>query len=504
MSRAQQSDPTRVASAGKTDVGRRRKHNEDSILLRPELNLYVVADGMGGHNAGEVASALAARSVENYVAATPAAQEAKDLSAAGRKLTADAGRLVGAVKKANADVYEIASTRRQHAGMGSTMVAALVSEADGQIHICHVGDSRCYRVRDEAIQQLTRDHSLINDAIAMRPDLTPEILAELPKNVITRAVGTQETLEVDIRSEVLRPGDLYLMCSDGLSGLVNEEQINDACTISTDLEELCDLLIIMANEAGGTDNISVLAVRVESVSAAACAQAERLLREAEEAQAGAEEGVGTTTRPGKQLEAALAVLAGESDAESKPLEPAKPAASEDEAGEVVVAVAGDEAAAEKPGPLPTQGDGPFKAPSGPPVETIRLVAVGMPAPSDRAADRAFASEPVVPKAAEGQPRCASCKTAWQEDAMFCVTCGKPWTAPSESQAAEAESELGAEDEAELAALLAAGDAEVVEVAAADEPPPEPPVAGAGRPCRACGASVPASDRFCGECGARQD
>jgi protein phosphatase len=147
--------------------------------------------------------------------------------------------------------------------MGSTLVAAFVDREARVVHIGHVGDSRCYRLRGDAIELLTRDHSLVNDALDLKPDLTEDELARLPKNIITRALGMKDGVKVDVRSEVLQPGDVYLLCSDGLSGMVSDEQMVEALSITEDLKEACELLIAMANDAGGTDNISAVAVRIE-------------------------------------------------------------------------------------------------------------------------------------------------------------------------------------------------------------------------------------------------
>jgi len=250
-----------TAAAGLTDVGRQRRHNEDHILVRPELGLFVVADGMGGHNAGNVASALVTTSIDNFFLATeidtlplPAADEAE--------LSEGARRILSAVRKSNRDVFEISSTHQQHHGMGSTIVAAYVPPGGEEIHIAHVGDSRCYRVRDGEIKQLTRDHSLINDALDIKPDLTDADLARLPKNIITRALGMKDVVKVDIRTEKMEPGDIYLLCSDGLSGMVSDPDLGDVLGMSEQAVDACEVLVAMANDAGGTDNISAVVVRV--------------------------------------------------------------------------------------------------------------------------------------------------------------------------------------------------------------------------------------------------
>ncbi len=257
-----------------TDIGRQRKHNEDHVLLRPELDLFVVADGMGGHNAGDVASKLATASLRNFYEATVESGAPEGpLSEGYADLSKDARRLAAAIRKANRDVFEISSTYRQHHGMGSTVVAAYLGRERGMMHVGHVGDSRCYRYRYGELTQLTHDHSLVNDALALKPDLTPEELARLPKNIITRALGMREDVKVDIRSEAVAAGDIFLLCSDGLSGMVSEEDIARVlggiyAIEGADLREACETLVSLANDAGGTDNITALLIRIEAAEEA--------------------------------------------------------------------------------------------------------------------------------------------------------------------------------------------------------------------------------------------
>lgn len=260
------SDAIRPVAVGISDVGRQRELNEDHLLIQPQLSLFAVADGMGGHSAGDVASKLTAISLCNFFEATqtdPSAAEVADTP----DLAPEARRLIAGIRKANRDVFEISSTFTEHKGMGSTIVAVHVSH--DMIHIAHVGDSRCYRIRDGAIEQLTRDHSLINDALELKPDLTARELARLPKNVITRALGMASTVKVDVQSHPALPQDVYLLCSDGLTGMVNPTQILEVLDVTEDLTEACELLIAMANEAGGTDNISALLVRIDPAPVAA-------------------------------------------------------------------------------------------------------------------------------------------------------------------------------------------------------------------------------------------
>jgi protein phosphatase len=258
--RASEAAAVRVVSAGRTDPGRVREHNEDHVLLVPELELYVVADGMGGHSSGDVASALVGASLRNFFEAT----RGERLTADGQEEAGQTGpslRLSRAIRKANSDVHEISTSHERHKGMGSTVVAVHVHE--GLIHLAHVGDSRCYQVREGRIVQLTRDHSLINDALLMMPDLSPKQLAGLPKNVVTRALGMRPTVKVDLQTLEPQTGDVLLLCSDGLSGMVDDETVLDVLSLTENLDEACELLTALANEAGGKDNISIVLLRFE-------------------------------------------------------------------------------------------------------------------------------------------------------------------------------------------------------------------------------------------------
>ncbi len=262
MSKTQPGRAIRIEAAGLTDVGRQRRHNEDNVLVAPKVGLFLVADGMGGHSTGHVASALAASSMQTFFDSTESGPLPSPIPADEANLPRGAVRLVQGVRKANRDVYEVSSTRKENRGMGSTIVAIHFDGSD--LHIAHVGDSRCYRLRDGNIEQITRDHSLINDALALKPDLTQEELARLPKNVITRALGMKDAVKVDIQSVHVEPEDIFLLCSDGLTGMINNDQILEVFSLTNDLDEACELLIAMANEAGGTDNISALLVRAET------------------------------------------------------------------------------------------------------------------------------------------------------------------------------------------------------------------------------------------------
>ncbi|MBM4363969.1 MAG: protein phosphatase 2C domain-containing protein [Deltaproteobacteria bacterium] len=251
-----------VVAAGRTDVGRERNHNEDRLLTYPALDLFVVADGMGGHHAGEVASALCAKSLENYFRASRHGNADAALLEDPRPLDAEARRLLGAVRKANTDVFQISRASGKHRGMGTTVVAAHVARATGLLHVAHVGDSRCYRLRRGVFTALTRDHSLVGEAQLLKPDITPEELAMLPKNVISRAIGRGARVEIDVRSEPVEVGDTYLLCSDGLCGPVEDPDIRAILLRETEPRAACQALVDAANAAGGPDNITAIVIQI--------------------------------------------------------------------------------------------------------------------------------------------------------------------------------------------------------------------------------------------------
>ncbi len=241
----------RAIAAGLSDIGRQRVHNEDRFILLPEFNVYVVADGMGGHQSGEVASRMAASCVAGYFRG-------------GAGLGGDVGRhLRAAVTLANARIFARADDSRAHRGMGTTIVAAAYDVEGNAFHVAYAGDSRCYRLRGGVLQQLTRDHSLVADALLERPDLSESDLAYLPRNVITRALGIGPVVELDVRADRSELGDVYLLCSDGLHSLVPDAKIAAVLREGVVLTETCARLIDLANEHGGKDNITAVLVRIE-------------------------------------------------------------------------------------------------------------------------------------------------------------------------------------------------------------------------------------------------
>jgi protein phosphatase len=251
----------RVRFAGETDVGRTREVNEDHLYLPEEERLCLVADGMGGHASGEVASRLAVDTVIEYFRNT--ADEVPvtwpffmdfDHHLAERRLRA-------AMQLANRKVFEASGRDPQLRGMGTTLVACLFT--DHEVMLAHVGDSRGYRVRDGIIEQLTEDHSLFSDYVKLgRLDATSS--ADFPhKNVIVRALGMKPSTRIDLRREPLRLGDVYVLCSDGLSGMIGDQEIRQIVAEESNLDAAASRLVAAANAAGGVDNITVALARLE-------------------------------------------------------------------------------------------------------------------------------------------------------------------------------------------------------------------------------------------------
>ncbi|MBL8612905.1 MAG: Stp1/IreP family PP2C-type Ser/Thr phosphatase [Myxococcales bacterium] len=249
----------RIEVAGETNVGMKRTHNEDNFSIFEESGLYVVADGMGGHASGEVASKMAVDALREFFQATAEDPERTWPYKMDRSKGYEENRLITGIKLANLRIYDAAQREARQRGMGTTIVTLFAVE-DG-VYIAHVGDSRGYRVRDGKIEQLTEDHSLLNDYIKMRR-LTPEEIANFPhKNVIVRALGMKDTVKVDTCHEQPRENDVYVLCSDGLSGPVTDEELLEIVSSTRDLKAAASKLIERANENGGPDNITVVLAR---------------------------------------------------------------------------------------------------------------------------------------------------------------------------------------------------------------------------------------------------
>jgi serine/threonine protein phosphatase PrpC len=248
-------------SLGVSDRGLRRHHNEDQFLTRDDLTLYVVADGMGGHAAGEVAADLAVREVERVVEATEDYEDATWPDDWDPRLSLNANRLVRAVVSAHRRVTSAVDGDTGLRGMGATIVAALLGKDDGRLTVAHVGDSRAYLHREHTTELITSDHSWVHEQV-LAGLLSEEAARNHPlKNVVTRALGGAQEPTVDIAERTLVGGDLLLLCSDGLNTMLSDEEINAVLGRSTDLKELAQQMVREANRKGGVDNITVILAR---------------------------------------------------------------------------------------------------------------------------------------------------------------------------------------------------------------------------------------------------
>lgn len=242
-----------------TDVGRHRSHNEDNIGADPTLGLAILADGMGGYKAGEVASAIAISMIteelrEGLAKLTPGQSDEES------GFSKESLLVKNAILSANEAIYQTAQSQPQCAGMGTTLVTAMFY--DDRMTVAHIGDSRLYRLRSGEFEQITVDHSLLQELID-KGFYTPEEAKEsLNKNLVTRAMGIDGTVEPDLQEEVVIPEDIYLLCSDGLSDLVEDEEIHSTLTeYGANLQEAAETLVQIANDYGGKDNISVILAR---------------------------------------------------------------------------------------------------------------------------------------------------------------------------------------------------------------------------------------------------
>jgi protein phosphatase len=253
----------RVRFAGETNIGLKRQHNEDSFFLPDTDRLAIVADGMGGHASGEVASRLAVEKVAAHFKATYEEAELTWPYKLDHSDRYEANRLINGIKLANLEIYERAQRDEACHGMGTTIVAAFF--LDDRVIIGHVGDSRVYRYRDGVLAQLTEDHSLLNDYIKMKR-LSSDDAGKFPhKNVIVRALGMKESVQVDLIMDPHRPRDVYLMCSDGLSGMIEDPGLAEILGDENDIDSACEKLIAEANRNGGVDNITCVLARVEAL-----------------------------------------------------------------------------------------------------------------------------------------------------------------------------------------------------------------------------------------------
>lgn len=252
-----------IVFGAKTDVGLKREHNEDSLCADPQLGLFIVCDGMGGRNAGEVASGLAVEIIQKHMSEAHKADALPLIGAVNAKLSPQTNRLASAVRLANQVVNGASQSKPGQSGMGTTVVCALLNGP--MLSVAHAGDSRMYLVRGENIHALTADHSLVAEQV--RQGILTEEQAEksAQKNIVTRALGVEDTLQVDLDEIELVKGDVILLCSDGLTKGVKPSELMRVLREEKEPQAACDRLVKLANAAGGEDNTTVIVIMVRKV-----------------------------------------------------------------------------------------------------------------------------------------------------------------------------------------------------------------------------------------------
>ena len=240
-------------SAGLTDVGRVRSGNEDNLLVEPAISLFAVADGIGGHAAGEVASRMAIETLGDSIGKN--GREGLNPESAGQ-------RLVEAFQQGNRKICDSVQTRDEWRGMGTTIVALMTLE--DQAVIGHVGDSRAYLLRGGELQRLTNDHSWVSDQVRLGLMTDDEAHKHPLRNIVTRAMGNRLDLQVELTRHGIEPGDLFLLCSDGLNSMLGDDQIQELLNANrSDPEKACRALVDAANQQGGEDNVTVIVVATD-------------------------------------------------------------------------------------------------------------------------------------------------------------------------------------------------------------------------------------------------
>lgn len=257
--RRQQDLGDALAIVERTDPGLKRDHNEDCVGSDPSHGIAVLADGMGGHNAGEVASGLA---IEGVLRNLPVCLDNLDADDdADETWSPESLAMRAVIEESNRTIHEAAANQPQYQGMGTTLVVVLFH--DDRLTIAHVGDSRVYRLRNGQMEQLTRDHTLLQELVD-RGFYTPEEARQsLNRNIVTRALGVESDIKVELQEDIALPDDLYLLCSDGLNDMLDDEAIRlTLVEFGANLDRTAERLVEQANEFGGADNISVVLVRV--------------------------------------------------------------------------------------------------------------------------------------------------------------------------------------------------------------------------------------------------
>ena len=253
-----------IRGAVKSEIGKVRSNNEDAYGYFPDAAFYVVADGMGGHVGGEVASKLAVTTMRESLQQTQDEDLTPILDPEGHE-SLDGRRLLIAIESANKKVFGLSQQDPKLAGMGTTVAALLFEKGGNQANLCHVGDSRIYRIRGQKIEQLTEDHSLVQQLVR-EGKLSPTDARVSPhRNVLLQALGIGPAIQPSIRVEVPLPGDIFVLCSDGVHGVIEESEIFDnVVQVNADPQKVCDGLVDLANARGGPDNCTVIILRYEA------------------------------------------------------------------------------------------------------------------------------------------------------------------------------------------------------------------------------------------------
>ena len=250
----------KLAHVEVSDVGKVRDHNEDAIGAQPDIGLWVLADGMGGYNAGEVASGSAVKTILDLVTAACRTEKRADIES-GTGYMRQTIVLRDAILRANKVINQTAQSQPQCEGMGTTLVASLFY--DNRVSIAHVGDSRMYRLRGNRFEQITMDHSLLQELVDRGFYSQEEAQRSTNRNYVTRALGVEANVDVEVQEIDVQKGDYFLMCSDGLPDMVEDEDIHlTISTFSNDVRTVGEQLIKLTNDNGGRDNVSVILVRV--------------------------------------------------------------------------------------------------------------------------------------------------------------------------------------------------------------------------------------------------
>jgi protein phosphatase len=252
----------KIAYHALTDVGRKRKGNEDSLFLNPDQNLFIVADGMGGHAAGEVASKMAVEAINEFVCLTGGDDDITWPFGLDENISYDGNRLKTAIKYANRKVLEATKEKSEYEGMATTVAAVLV---DGETaNLAHVGDSRVYLMRDGVLKQLTSDHSWVNEQIQSGVLSADQARGHPLRNVVTRALGGKPDLQVDMQVHKMQAGDVLLLCSDGLTTMLPDDEIHELLEAAKgDIRRAAQELVAAANDRGGEDNITVVLIQFQ-------------------------------------------------------------------------------------------------------------------------------------------------------------------------------------------------------------------------------------------------